>query len=135
MIKGFTCGAFDLLHAGHILMLEQCKKMCDYLTVGIQSDPSIDRPEKHKPVQSLLERQIQVKACRYVDEVVTYNTEKDLEELLYNLPIQKRFIGEDHIGGFMTGEEICKKRGIEIVFTKRDHDYSSSNLRERIKCS
>ncbi len=134
MIKGFTCGSFDLFHAGHIGGFEEYKKMCDYLIVGVQTDPSIDRPkDKHKPIQSIVERQFQVKACRYVDEVIVYETEKELEEILMLLDIQKRFVGIDHLNGYMIGESICKERGIEIVYKSRAREFSTSNLRERIE--
>jgi glycerol-3-phosphate cytidylyltransferase len=130
---GFTCGVFDLLHIGHLAMLGECKKRCDYLIVGIQTDPTIDRPEKDKPIQSIVERQMQVRACKYVDSTIVYETEEDLEDLLSILDINVRFVGVDHKKGFMTGEEICKKRNIEIVYTPRDHGFSSTDLRERIK--
>lgn len=130
---GFTCGAFDLFHAGHVLMLQDCKKRCDYLIVGIQTNPNIDRLNKSVPVQSIVERQIQVKGCRYVDETIVYETEKDLEEILKALPIDIRIVGIDHKNGFMTGKDICEDRGIEIYYNKRDHDYSTTRLRERIK--
>ena len=131
---GFTCGVFDLFHAGHVLMLQDCRKFCEYLLVGIQTDPSIDRPDKNKPAQSIIERQIQVNGCRHVNATIVYETEKDLEEILSSLDINVRIVGEDHKNGFMTGAEICKKRGIEIIYNKRDHGYSTSSLRERIKC-
>ena len=114
-------------------MFEECRKVCDYLIVGIQTDPTIDRPGKSKPIQSIVERQMQVRACKYVDNTIVYETEEDLEDLLATLDINIRFVGMDHRGGFMTGEEICKKRNIEIVYTSRDHDFSSTDLRERIK--
>lgn len=135
VITGFTCGTFDLFHAGHILMLGECKRSCDYLTVGIQTDPTLDRPDKNKPVQSIVEREIQVSGCKYVNGIVVYQTEKDLEELLMTLDINVRFVGIDHKDGFMTGEEICKKRGIKIVYNERNHNYSTTSLRERVKCS
>ena len=134
MKVGFTCGSFDLLNAGHILMLERTKKRCDYLVVGLQTDPTIDRPvEKNKPIQSIVERQIQLLGCRYVNYVYVYETEKDLEDLLDALPINIRFVGLDHKNGFMVGEEICKKRGIEIVYSERGGRWSTSELRERVK--
>jgi len=130
---GFTCGAFDLFHAGHVLMLAECKKHCDRLLVGLQTDPTIDRSEKSKPIQSVLERGIQLKACRYVDDIIVYETEADLENLLNIFEINIRFIGEDHKGDVITGEEICKKRGIEIYFNERKHNFSTTNLVWRIR--
>lgn len=130
---GFTCGSFDLLHAGHYLMFRECKKVCDYLIVGLLIDPSIDRPDKNKPIQSLVERQIQLAGCRYVDEIIVYQSEKELEEILAALDIDVRIRGADHLTGFNTAQEICQRRGILPYFTKRDHNYSTSNLRERIK--
>jgi len=135
MIKGFTCGAFDLFHAGHVSMLRECKKFCDFLTVGLQTDPSKDRPDKNKPIQSIVERQVMLRACRYVDAIRIYETEKDLEELLSLLDIDVRIMGADHKDGFITGKEICEKRGIKIIYNTRDHHFSTTELRERIKCS
>ena len=127
---GFTCSCFDLLHAGHILMLEDSKKQCDYLIVGLQTDPTIDRPEeKNKPIQSLEERRIQLEAIKYVDEVIIYETENELYELLYKLMPNVRILGTDYEHKYFTGIEID---GIDIYFHKRDHDYSTSSLREKI---
>ena len=127
---GFTCSCFDLLHAGHILMLEDSKKQCDYLIVGLQTDPTIDRPEeKNKPIQSLEERKIQLEAIKYVDEVIVYETENELYELLYKLMPNVRILGTDYEHKYFTGIEI---EGIDIYFHKRDHDYSTSSLREKI---
>lgn len=129
---GFTCSTFDLLHAGHILMLEDCKKVCDYLIVGLQTDPTIDRPGiKNKPVQSVVERYIQLKAVKYVDNIVVYETEKDLEDILTILPIKIRICGEEYKDKPFTGSEICNRRGIEIFYNKRAHRFSSTELRER----
>ena len=133
MIIGFTCGVFDLFNAGHVLMLEKVKKQCDYLIVGIQTDPTLDRNDKNLPVQSLFERMIEVEACKYVDKVIIYETEKDLEDLLSYLDINKRFVGMDHKDGFMTGKDICEKRGIEIIYLERGGRFSSSDLRKRVK--
>ena len=130
---GFTAGTFDLFHAGHVLMLEECKKICDYLIVGIQVNPKIDRPEKNKPVMSIVERQALVGSCEYVDSYIVYETEKDLEDVLSFLPINIRIIGEDHKGKPITGEEISKKRGIEIYYNKREHRFSTTELRKRMK--
>lgn len=130
---GFTCSTFDLLHAGHVLMLQEAKEQCDYLIVGLQVDPSIDRPEKNSPVQSLLERQLQLKAVRYVDEIVVYQTEDDLRQILGTLPIAIRIIGEEYRNRDFTGRQLCRDLGIEIYFNRRSHSLSSSELRERVK--
>ena len=130
---GITCRAFDLLHAGHIAMLAEVKNHCDYLIAGLQTDPTIDRPNtKNKPVQSIVERQITLSACRFVDEIVVYQTEKDLEDILLTLPIDVRILGVEYADKEFTGKEICKKRGIEIVYNGRDHSFSSSSLRKRV---
>ena len=130
---GITFSTFDLLHAGHIAMLAEVKNHCDYLIAGIQTDPTIDRPNtKNKPVQSIVERQIQVSACRFVDEIVVYQTEKDLEDILLTLPIDVRILGIEYADKDFTGRDICKKRGIEIVYNGRDHSFSSSSLRKRV---
>jgi len=130
---GFTCSTFDLLHAGHITMLEEAKHQCDYLIVGLQNDPTLDRPDsKNPPVQSLVERQIQLSAVKYVDEVVIYNTEQDLCDLLLTLPISVRILGEEYKNTDFTGKKICKDRGIECYFNKRDHSFSSTSLRKRV---
>jgi glycerol-3-phosphate cytidylyltransferase len=133
MIKGFVCGAFDLLHPGHVIMLKQCKDNCDYLLVGLHSDPSIDRPAKNKPVQTLYERYLQLKACKYVNNIIPYDTEKDLENMLAIEDINIRFVGEDYRDCRLTGHDICDQKQIEIIYCDRRHDYSSSNLRQRIK--
>tara|TARA_E500000331_G_C17256325_1_gene713230 strand:+ start:1732 stop:2154 length:423 start_codon:yes stop_codon:yes gene_type:complete len=125
---GFTCGAFDMLHAGHALMLKECKDHCDYLIVGLQRDPNIDRPDKNKPVQSYDERDIMLKSIRWVDEVVYYDTEDDLSDLLRILSIDVRIIGADWKGKEFTGHEL----GIPVVFNSRDHGYSTSDLRHRV---
>ena len=125
---GFTCGAFDLLHAGHAQMLEECKAVCDYLIVGVHSDPTIDRPEKNKPVQSLSERVSMVRAIRWVDEVITYDTEDELLEILRSRPIDVRIMGADWRGRNYTGEGLP----IEVYFNSREHTYSTSELRQRV---
>ena len=130
--RGFTCSAFDLLHAGHNLMLEEAKKHCDHLIVGLHNDPSLDRENKNKPIQSLVERYIQLKAVKYVDEIIVYNTEKDLEDLLKILDIQIRFIGEEYKDKFFTGKDICAARNIGIHYNKREHSFSTTELRSRI---
>lgn len=130
MKKGFTCGAFDLCHAGHMLMFKECKMHCDYLIVGLQSDPTLDRQEKNKPIQSLKERKTQLEAVRYIDQVVIYDTEADLYELLSKnkLGIDVRIIGEDWKGKKFTGHDLP----LVTVFNSRTHSYSTSNLRERV---
>ena len=129
---GFTCSTFDLLHAGHILMLAECKQICDYLIVGVQSDPTVDRPgTKNKPVQSIVERYVQLSAVKFVDEIIVYNTEKDLEDMLMFLPISVRIIGEEYRDKDFTGKQICEERGIKIWFNSRSHRFSSSELRQR----
>lgn len=130
---GITFSTFDLLHAGHIAMLAEAKNHCDYLIAGLQTDPTIDRPDsKNPPVQSIVERQIQLAATRYVDETVVYQTEKDLEDILLTLPIDVRILGVEYEQKDFTGRDICYDRGIELVFNQRDHSFSSSNLRKRV---
>jgi len=132
---GFTCSSFDLLHAGHTLMLEEAKAQCDYLIVGLQTDPSIDRPTKNKPVQTVVERYLQLRACKYVDEIIPYGTEQDLEDILSGMDIDVRILGVEYRDKDFTGRDICKKREIEIHFNERDHRFSSSDLRMRVtKC-
>ena len=129
---GITCSSFDLFHAGHVIMLEEAKRQCDYLIAAIQVDPTLDRSTKNKPVQSIIERQIQVGACKHVDEIIVYSTEKELEDILMALPIDVRILGEEYRDTEFTGKEICMKRGIELYFNKRDHFFSSSDLRTRV---
>lgn len=129
---GFTCSAFDLLHAGHVTMLEEAKDQCSYLIVGLHNDPSADRPSKNKPVQSIIERYIQLKAVKFVDEIIVYNTEKDLEDLLSTLQIDVRIVGEEYKDKQLTGREICEKRNIEIYYNQRPHAFSSTELRNRV---
>jgi len=130
---GITFSTFDMLHAGHVAMLSEAKNHCDYLIVGLQTDPTIDRPmEKNKPVQSIVERQIQLSACRYVDEIVVYETERDLVDILLTLPIDVRILGVEYEDKDFTGREECMMRGIELVFNSRDHSFSSSSLRKRV---
>lgn len=132
-IIGITASAFDLMHAGHLVMLKEAKKHCNWLIAAIQSDPSLDRPNtKNKPVQSIIERQIQVSSCRFVDEIVVYNTEKELEDILITFPIDIRIIGEEYKDRNFTGKDICEKRGINIIYNKRDHFFSTSDLRNRV---
>lgn len=132
MKVGFTCSTFDLLHAGHILMLKEAKDVCDYLIVGLQIDPSIDRSEKNKPILSVIERQIQLKAVKYVDEVLVYSTESELLEMLKCLPINVRILGDEYKEKNFTGRDYCVSKGIELYFNSRTHDYSSSDLRKRV---
>ena len=130
---GITFSTFDLFHSGHIAMLAEAKNHCDYLICGLQTDPTIDRPDtKNKPVQSIVERQIQLAACRYVDEVVVYQTEQDLIDLLLILPIDVRVLGIEYEDKEFTGKHECYRRGIECIFNGRDHSFSSSSLRKRV---
>jgi glycerol-3-phosphate cytidylyltransferase len=130
-VIGIVFSTFDLLHAGHIAMLSEAKNHCDYLIVGLQTDPTIDRPDtKNKPVQSIVERQIQVSACRFVDEIVVYETEKDLEDI--TLPLNVRILGVEYENRDFTGKDICNRRGITCIFNGRDHSFSSSSLRKRV---
>ncbi len=130
---GITFSTFDMLHAGHIAMLSESKNHCDYLIAGLQTDPTIDRPDtKNKPIQSIVERQIQLAACRYVDEVVTYQTEQDLIDLLLILPLDVRILGVEYEHTDFTGKAECFMRDIELVFNGRDHSFSSSSLRKRV---
>lgn len=131
-VTGFTCSAFDLLHAGHILMLEEAKTQCDKLIVGLQNDPSFDRASKNKPIQSLVERYVQLKGVKYIDEIIVYNTEKDLEDLLKILDINVRFVGEEYKDKTLTGRDICTARNISIYYNKRQHSFSTTELRTRI---
>ena len=132
MKVGFTCSTFDLLHAGHVQMLREAKDQCDYLICGLQVDPNLDRPEKNSPIQTIVERYTQLKAVRYVDEIVPYATEKDLEDILTMYHIDVRILGEEYRDKTFTGRAICAKRGIELYFNKRDHRFSSSDLRARV---
>jgi glycerol-3-phosphate cytidylyltransferase len=130
---GITFSTFDMLHAGHIAMLSEAKNHCDYLICGLQTDPTIDRPDtKNRPVQSIVERQIQLAACRYVDEVVVYQTEQDLVDLLLILPLDVRVLGVEYENKAFSGRDECYDRNIEIVFNGRDHSFSSSSLRKRV---
>ena len=129
---GFTCSTFDLLHAGHISMLREAKSQCDYLICGLQVDPSIDRPDKNSPVQTVVERHVQLSAVKYVDEIIPYSTETDLEDILNMFELDIRIIGEEYKKKTFTGRNICSKRGIEVYYNKRDHRFSSSGLRKRV---
>ena len=132
MIIGITFSCFDLFHPGHIKMLEEAKTQCDYLITGLQVDPTIDRPEKNKPVQSVVERYIQLKSCKYVDEIGPYVTEQDLLDILTSFNIHKRIIGEEYRNLNFTGKEYCVENDIEIYYNKRDHRFSSSGLRKQV---
>ena len=125
---GFTCSCFDLFHAGHVMMLKEAKTQCDYLIVGLQTDPTIDRPHKNKPIQSILERYIQLEACKYVDQIVPYATEKDLQDLLTSYPIDVRIIGEEYKNQRFTGYDLP----MSVYFNSRQHSFSSTELRGRI---
>jgi glycerol-3-phosphate cytidylyltransferase len=128
---GFTASAFDLLHAGHVQMLREAKEQCDYLICGLNIKPT-DRPEKNSPIQTVVERYTQLKAVSYVDEIIPYNTEEDLLDILAMYHIDVRILGEEYRDKEFTGKDICRKRDIELYFNKRDHRFSSSNLRGRV---
>jgi glycerol-3-phosphate cytidylyltransferase len=131
---GFNCSSFDLFHAGHVTMLRMEKDLCDYLKVGLQIDPTIDRPDlKNKPVQSVYERYVQLQACKYVDEILLYNTEYDLEQLIKTQKIDIRFLSEEYINKEFTAKQYCLDNGIEIHYHKRKHIFSSSELRARVE--
>lgn len=132
MIIGLTASTFDLLHAGHVAMLREAKQQCDYLICALQIDPSIDRNHKNKPIQTIVERYTQLAAVRYVDEIVVYATEQDLEDILEMYPINVRILGEEYKDKDFTGREICKRRNISLYFNKRDHRFSTSDLRKRV---
>tara|TARA_A100000164_G_scaffold381010_1_gene430767 strand:- start:3194 stop:3598 length:405 start_codon:yes stop_codon:yes gene_type:complete len=132
MIVGFTCSAFDLLHAGHVIMLREAKEKCDYLMVGLQVDPSHDRKDKNSPIQTIVERYTQLKAIGYVDEIIPYGSEKDLEDILEMYPINIRILGEEYRDKDFTGKDICRKRDIDLYFNKRDHRFSTTDLRNRV---
>lgn len=128
MIVGFTCSAFDLLHAGHVAMLEEARDNCDYLVVGLHTNPQLDRPEKNKPIQSTFERFIQLDGCKYVNKIIPYDTEADLLNLLKILQPDLRILGKEYEGKEFTGHEL----NIPLYFNSRDHTYSSSELRKRL---
>jgi len=129
---GFTCSAFDLLHAGHVAMLRECKQHCNFLIVGLHVDPTVDRPSKNKPVQSVYERYMQLKGCQYVDAIIPYETEEDLINIMAIEPIDIRFVGVEYKDTYITGQDICEKRGINIMYNERYHMYSSTELRSRL---
>ena len=129
---GITFSSFDLLHAGHIKMLEEAKTVCDYLIVGLQLDPTFDRPTKNRPTQSIVERYIQLKACKDVDEIIPYNTEEDLMDILQSFVIDVRIIGDDYRDKNFTGKAYCEEKGIQLYYNKRDHRFSSSALKRAV---
>lgn len=132
VVVGITFSAFDLLHAGHIKMLEEAKNQCNYLIVGLQTDPTIDRKEKNKPTQSVVERYIQLKGCKYVDEIVPYATEQDLEDILRSFNIDVRILGDEYKNKNFTGRTYCEEKGIKLHYNTRDHRFSSSALRKEV---
>lgn len=129
---GFTASTFDLLHAGHISMLREAKEQCDYLICGLQVDPSVDRPTKNSPIQTIVERQVQLSAVKYVNEIIVYRTEQDLEDILEMFHIDIRILGDEYRDQDFTGKDICKKRGIQLYFNKRDHRFSTTALRKQV---
>lgn len=133
MKTGITFSAFDLFHAGHVKMLEEAKRQCDYLICALQTDPTVDRPEKNKPVQSVVERYIQLKACVYVDEIIPYTTEQDLEDVLRSFKIDVRILGDEYKDKPFTGRSYCEEKGIQLYFNKREHRFSSSGLRKEVQ--
>lgn len=132
MKVGITFSAFDLLHAGHIKMLEEAKQQCDYLIVGLQTDPTLDRPEKNRPTQTVVERYIQLKGCKFVDEIVPYATEQDLNDILTSFKIDVRILGDEYKAKDFTGRTYCEEKGIELFYNVRDHRFSSSGLRKEV---
>lgn len=135
MIKGITFGAFDLCHAGHVLMFAECKEHCDHLIVGLQVDPSMERPEKNKPVQSLYERFVQLSAIKYIDEVIPYVYEDEIYKILQSTDASIRFLGDDYLIRDFTAKDYCDENDIELYFNCRDHGFSTSELRKRIESS
>lgn len=130
---GFNCSSFDLFHAGHVTMLKMEKQLCDYLIVALQVDPTVDRPGiKNKPTQSIYERHVQLQACKYVDEILVYSTEYDLLQLLMTQKIDIRFLSEEYLNRDFTGKQYCIQNGIELHYHKREHNYSSTELRNRV---
>jgi len=130
---GITFSSFDLFHSGHVAMLKEARNNCDYMMVGLQTDPTIDRPEKNKPIQSVFERYVQLEGCKYIDQIIPYETEKDLIDILLTYQIDVRFIGEEYRDNDFTGKQICVDKGIEIYYNKRQHSFSTSGLRKRIE--
>ena len=132
MKVGITFSAFDLLHAGHIQMLREAKTQCDYLICGLQLDPALDRKDKNSPIQTIVERYTQLAAVKYVDEIIPYTTEADVEDILQLYSIDVRILGSEYKDKDFTGKDICKKRGIVCYFNSRDHRFSSSALRKNV---
>ena len=132
MRVGITASTFDLLHAGHVVMLREAKTQCDYLICALQNDPSVDRPEKNKPVQNIVERQAQLAAIKYVDEILVYNTEEELTDILAMYQIDVKIMGEEYRDKDFTGKDLCRQRDIDLYFNKRDHRFSTSDLRSRV---
>tara|TARA_B110000003_G_C16502747_1_gene478038 strand:- start:199 stop:603 length:405 start_codon:yes stop_codon:yes gene_type:complete len=133
MRVGITFSSFDLLHTGHVLMLKEAKKQCDYLIVGLHLDPSLDRPEKNTPLQSITERYIQLKGSKYVDEIIPYALEQDIHDILQTIKIDVRIIGEEYKNINFTGKDYCIKKEIEIHYNSRKHRFSSSEIKTRLK--
>ena len=133
MTRGFTASSFDLFHSGHVAMLKEARANCDYMIVGLQTDPTIDRPEKNKPIQSVFERYVQLEGCKYIDEIIPYESEKDLTDIFLTYGIDIRFIGEEYKDKDFTAKQICVDKNIKIHYNKRQHSFSTTNLRKRIK--
>ena len=133
MKVGITFSTFDLFHAGHVKMIEEAKRQCDYLIVGLQLDPSLDRPKKNSPSQSIVERYIQLKGSKHIDEIAPYISEQDLEDILRSFKIDVRIIGDEYRDKNFTGKDYCVLKGIEIYYNSRDHRFSSSSLRKQVK--
>ena len=133
MTRGFTASSFDLFHSGHVAMLKEARANCEYMIVGLQTDPTIDRPEKNKPIQSVFERYVQLEGCKYIDEIIPYESEKDLTDIFLTYGIDVRFIGEEYKDKDFTAKQICVDKNIKIHYNKRQHSFSTTNLRKRIK--
>ena len=133
MKVGFTASSFDLFHSGHVAMLKEARANCDYMIVGLQTDPTIDRPNKNKPIQSVFERYVQLEGCKYIDEIIPYESEKDLTDIFLTYGIDIRFIGEEYKDKDFTAKQICVDKNIKIHYNKRQHSFSTTNLRKRIK--
>ena len=129
---GFTASSFDLFHSGHVAMLKEARANCDFMIVGLQTDPTIDRPEKNQPIQSVFERYVQLEGCKYIDEIIPYATEQDLVDILLTYNINVRFVGEEYKTKEFTGKQICVDKGIKIHYNSRQHSFSTSGLRKRI---
>ena len=132
MIVGITFSSFDLFHSGHVAMLKEAKANCDHLMVGLQTDPTVDRPEKNKPIQSVFERYVQLEGCKYIDQIIPYSTEKEIEDILLTYNIDIRFIGEEYKEKEFTGKQLCIDKDIKLYYNKRQHSFSTTNLRTRI---